>query len=203
MDDCDSLDLSVGEADVHIARDGQISFTPKTTPKPKSRLFVDPEDREEDEDEEEDEEDDLVPYNSFAVLAALQSLQEKIRALEAERDFYKEANSKNNDSSDQHTSKDEEISLLRQRIRNVRMERDDWQRKSKEMKSLLEKQKRNERVSRKKSKIKIELEIVRDRLEESETSRKKLELKCRELESENKILRLGNVKRKDSEMNRT
>ena len=93
--------------------------------------------------------------------------------------------------------------MLRQRIRNVRMERDDWQRKSKEMKSLLEKQKRNERVSRKKSKIKIELEIVRDRLEQSETSRRKLELKCKELESENKILRLGNVKRNDSEMNRT
>ena len=126
VDDCDSLDLSVGEADVHIARDGQISFTPKTnkTPKP-SRLFDDPVEEEEDEEEDPEEvddnkedEDDLVPYNSLAVLAALQSLQEKIRALESERDFYKK-NYREDDSgvvqtttTTTTTSKDEEISSL-------------------------------------------------------------------------------------------
>jgi hypothetical protein len=197
----------VGEADVHIARDGQISFTPKTnkTPKP-SRLFDDPVEEEEDEEEDPEEvddnkedEDDLVPYNSLAVLAALQSLQEKIRALESERDFYKK-NYREDDSgvvqtTTTTTSKDEEISSLRQRIRNVLIEREEWKRKYTEMESLVQKQKPKEKVSRKKSKIKIELEIARDRLEQSEISRRKLKLRCNELEAENRILRFGDVER--------
>ena len=191
------MDLSVGEADVHIARDGQISFTPKTnkTQKP-SRLFEDPveeEEEEEDEKDDEEDEDDLVPYNSFAVLAALQSLQEKIRALESERDFYK-SNYREDDSGVAQTtttSKDEEISSLRQRVRNVLAERDEWKRKYTQMESLVQKQK----VSRKKSKIKIELEIARDRLEQSEISRRKVQLRCNELEAENRILKLGDVER--------
>ena len=46
-------------------------------------------------------------------------------------------------------------------------------------------------MSRKKSKIKIELEIARDRLEQREISRRKLQLRCSELEAENRILELG------------
>ena len=80
LEDCESLDLSVGEAEVHIARDGQISFTPKPGTAQKDPMYkplfgdeeqeVEEEDdgeeeEEEEEEDEEDEEDDLVPFNRY------------------------------------------------------------------------------------------------------------------------------------------
>ena len=111
--------------------------------------------------------------------------------MESERDFYK---SKYSPSDGDTTQNNDEIASMRQLIRDVRIERDKWQSKFREMEAFVEK-KRYDRVSRKKSKVTIEFEILQNRLEQSEKSRQKLQLQCKKLEAENKMLRLENVTR--------
>lgn len=161
-DDCQSLDMSVGDADVHIARDGEIVFSPKMRKGGRSvmeegtsgdrplerRLMMD--EAEDEEDEEAEEDDDFVPYNSAAVLAALRALQDKIRQLESERNEF----SRRCHELEQQSIRDSK----RTAVEEMREETNDVEKTS--------------------------LTTLRHELEEVRTSRDALRKRCRDLRSQ-------------------